>query len=161
MSQSPPLQTAQTLTEFISIILKTLKYTIRPLHAVRIQIRVSNNLFILWIHIIISLFDDRTSRRWLRVNTNRLLRHPHSQHQLRPWSWHQVYSCYCFILLLLNVKDITSLFYAICISIGSLGKDGTKACVSNVSVYDSNIHDTSNGVRIKTWQVCWQIHFKT
>ncbi|XP_057812618.2 polygalacturonase At1g48100-like [Cryptomeria japonica] len=38
------------------------------------------------------------------------------------------------------------------ISIGSLGKDGTKACVSNVSVYDSNIHDASNVVRIKTWQ---------
>ncbi|GLJ05360.1 hypothetical protein SUGI_0016820 [Cryptomeria japonica] len=38
------------------------------------------------------------------------------------------------------------------ISIGGLGKDGTKACVSNVSVYDSNIHDASNGVRIKTWQ---------
>ncbi|GLJ05358.1 hypothetical protein SUGI_0016790 [Cryptomeria japonica] len=38
------------------------------------------------------------------------------------------------------------------VSIGGLGKDGTKACVSNVSVYDSNIHDASNGVRIKTWQ---------
>ncbi|KAH9327025.1 hypothetical protein KI387_007203, partial [Taxus chinensis] len=38
------------------------------------------------------------------------------------------------------------------ISIGGLGKDGTKACVSNVSVYDSSIQDASNGVRIKTWQ---------
>ncbi|GLJ05357.1 hypothetical protein SUGI_0016780 [Cryptomeria japonica] len=38
------------------------------------------------------------------------------------------------------------------VSIGGLGKDGAKACVSNVSVYDSNIHDASNGVRIKTWQ---------
>ncbi|GLJ05362.1 hypothetical protein SUGI_0016850 [Cryptomeria japonica] len=38
------------------------------------------------------------------------------------------------------------------VSIGGLGKDGTKACVTNVSVYDSNIHDASNGVRIKTWQ---------
>ncbi|GLJ05361.1 hypothetical protein SUGI_0016840 [Cryptomeria japonica] len=38
------------------------------------------------------------------------------------------------------------------ISIGGLGKGGTKACVSNVSVYDSNIHDTLNGLRIKTWQ---------
>ncbi|GLJ05393.1 hypothetical protein SUGI_0017430 [Cryptomeria japonica] len=38
------------------------------------------------------------------------------------------------------------------ISIGGLGKDGTKACVSNVSVYDSNIQDAFNGVRIKTWQ---------
>ncbi|KAH9327026.1 hypothetical protein KI387_007204, partial [Taxus chinensis] len=38
------------------------------------------------------------------------------------------------------------------ISIGGLGKDGTKACVSNVSVYDSNIQNALNGVRIKTWQ---------
>ncbi|XP_059064638.1 polygalacturonase At1g48100-like [Cryptomeria japonica] len=38
------------------------------------------------------------------------------------------------------------------ISIGALGKDGGKACVSNVSVYNSNISDSSYGVRIKTWQ---------
>nr|XP_043618385.1 polygalacturonase At1g48100 [Erigeron canadensis] len=38
------------------------------------------------------------------------------------------------------------------ISIGSLGKDGTKACVSNVTVRDTKIHDTMTGVRIKTWQ---------
>ncbi|CAN6453209.1 unnamed protein product [Victoria cruziana] len=37
------------------------------------------------------------------------------------------------------------------ISIGSLGIDGTKACVSNVTVEDSSIHTTTNGVRIKTW----------
>lgn len=39
------------------------------------------------------------------------------------------------------------------ISIGGLGKDGTKACVSNVTVRDSSIQNTLNGVRIKTWQV--------
>lgn len=38
------------------------------------------------------------------------------------------------------------------ISIGALGVDGTKACVSNVTVYDSTVHDSLNGVRIKTWQ---------
>ncbi|KAK3030421.1 hypothetical protein RJ639_037550 [Escallonia herrerae] len=38
------------------------------------------------------------------------------------------------------------------ISIGSLGKDGTKACVSNVTVRDVIMHNTMNGVRIKTWQ---------
>ncbi|KAI7751620.1 hypothetical protein M8C21_014764 [Ambrosia artemisiifolia] len=38
------------------------------------------------------------------------------------------------------------------ISIGSLGKDNTKACVSNITVRDTKIHDTENGVRIKTWQ---------
>lgn len=39
------------------------------------------------------------------------------------------------------------------ISIGSLGKDNTKACVSNITVSDTKIHDTLTGVRIKTWQV--------
>ncbi|XP_071726412.1 polygalacturonase At1g48100-like [Rutidosis leptorrhynchoides] len=38
------------------------------------------------------------------------------------------------------------------ISIGSLGKDNTKACVSNVTVRDVVMHNTMNGVRIKTWQ---------
>ncbi|KAK8360606.1 hypothetical protein V6Z12_A04G175900 [Gossypium hirsutum] len=38
------------------------------------------------------------------------------------------------------------------ISIGSLGKDNTKACVSNITVRDIMMHNTMNGVRIKTWQ---------
>ncbi|XP_076895049.1 polygalacturonase At1g48100-like isoform X2 [Bidens hawaiensis] len=38
------------------------------------------------------------------------------------------------------------------ISIGSLGKDNTKACVSNITVRDVMMQDTMNGVRIKTWQ---------
>ncbi|XVE92400.1 hypothetical protein REPUB_Repub01dG0094000 [Reevesia pubescens] len=38
------------------------------------------------------------------------------------------------------------------ISIGSLGKDNTKACVSNITVRDIIMHNTMNGVRIKTWQ---------
>nr|GEW28749.1 polygalacturonase At1g48100 [Tanacetum cinerariifolium] len=38
------------------------------------------------------------------------------------------------------------------ISIGSLGKDNTVACVSNITVRDTNIHGTMTGVRIKTWQ---------
>ncbi|WOH08242.1 hypothetical protein DCAR_0727680 [Daucus carota subsp. sativus] len=38
------------------------------------------------------------------------------------------------------------------ISIGSLGRDNTKACVSNVTVRNINMHNTMNGVRIKTWQ---------
>ncbi|KAH9303717.1 hypothetical protein KI387_008121, partial [Taxus chinensis] len=38
------------------------------------------------------------------------------------------------------------------ISIGGLGKDQTKACVSNITVYDSYIENALNGVRIKTWQ---------
>ncbi|KAK1322601.1 Polygalacturonase [Acorus calamus] len=38
------------------------------------------------------------------------------------------------------------------ISIGGLGRDNTKACVSNVTVRDITMHNTMNGVRIKTWQ---------
>ncbi|XP_010551910.1 PREDICTED: polygalacturonase At1g48100 isoform X2 [Tarenaya hassleriana] len=38
------------------------------------------------------------------------------------------------------------------ISIGGLGKDNSKACVSNITVRDVTMHNTLNGVRIKTWQ---------
>ncbi|KEH24801.1 polygalacturonase At1g48100 isoform X2 [Medicago truncatula] len=38
------------------------------------------------------------------------------------------------------------------ISIGSLGKENTKACVSNVTVRDVTLQNTLTGVRIKTWQ---------
>ncbi|KAK8653296.1 hypothetical protein V6N13_127304 [Hibiscus sabdariffa] len=38
------------------------------------------------------------------------------------------------------------------ISIGGLGKDNTKACVSNITVRDVTIQNTLTGVRIKTWQ---------
>ncbi|CAL9175850.1 polygalacturonase At1g48100-like [Musa acuminata AAA Group] len=38
------------------------------------------------------------------------------------------------------------------ISIGGLGRDNTKACVSNITVRDVNMHNTTTGVRIKTWQ---------
>lgn len=37
-------------------------------------------------------------------------------------------------------------------SIGSLGKANSRACVSNISVRDSVIKQSDNGVRIKTWQ---------
>ncbi|GMP87392.1 hypothetical protein CsSME_00039785 [Camellia sinensis var. sinensis] len=38
------------------------------------------------------------------------------------------------------------------ISIGSLGNHNTRACVSNVTVRDTVIKQSDNGVRIKTWQ---------
>ncbi|CAN8299829.1 unnamed protein product [Cochlearia groenlandica] len=38
------------------------------------------------------------------------------------------------------------------ISIGGLGKENTKACVSNITVRDVRMHETTNGVRIKSWQ---------
>ncbi|KAJ1393359.1 Pectin lyase fold/virulence factor [Sesbania bispinosa] len=38
------------------------------------------------------------------------------------------------------------------ISIGSLGNHNSRACVSNITVRDSMIKVTDNGVRIKTWQ---------
>ncbi|GKD58444.1 pectin lyase-like superfamily protein, partial [Tanacetum coccineum] len=52
------------------------------------------------------------------------------------------------------------------ISIGSLRKDGTTACVSNINVRNVKMHNTMTGLRIKTWQggsgyhmydpFCWQ-----
>lgn len=38
------------------------------------------------------------------------------------------------------------------ISIGSLGVHNSEACVSNITVRNAVIHDSDNGVRIKTWQ---------
>ncbi|KAL6968690.1 galacturonan 1,4-alpha-galacturonidase [Sarracenia purpurea var. burkii] len=38
------------------------------------------------------------------------------------------------------------------ISIGSLGNHNSRACVSNVTVRDTAIKQSANGVRIKTWQ---------
>ncbi|KAJ7974590.1 Polygalacturonase [Quillaja saponaria] len=38
------------------------------------------------------------------------------------------------------------------ISIGGLGRDNTRACVSNVTVRDITLQNTMTGVRIKTWQ---------
>ncbi|KAK7269458.1 hypothetical protein RIF29_22184 [Crotalaria pallida] len=38
------------------------------------------------------------------------------------------------------------------ISIGSLGNHNSRACVSNITVTDSVIKHSDNGVRIKTWQ---------
>lgn len=38
-------------------------------------------------------------------------------------------------------------------SIGSLGKDNSEAQVSNVEVNRATLTGSTNGVRIKTWQV--------
>ncbi|KAI6684622.1 hypothetical protein NL676_030535 [Syzygium grande] len=38
------------------------------------------------------------------------------------------------------------------ISIGSLGKDHSRACVHNITVQNVDLHGTTNGVRIKSWQ---------
>lgn len=38
------------------------------------------------------------------------------------------------------------------ISIGSLGNDNSEGCVSNITVRNSVIRNSDNGVRIKTWQ---------
>lgn len=40
-------------------------------------------------------------------------------------------------------------------SIGSLGNHNSRACASNISVRDSVIKNSDNGVRIKTWQGGW------
>ncbi|KAJ0978683.1 hypothetical protein J5N97_014157 [Dioscorea zingiberensis] len=38
------------------------------------------------------------------------------------------------------------------ISIGSLGVHNSQACVSNITVQNTMIHNSDNGIRIKTWQ---------
>ena len=37
-------------------------------------------------------------------------------------------------------------------SIGSLGRDGQTSCVSDITVTSSHLNNTTNGLRIKTWQ---------
>lgn len=44
------------------------------------------------------------------------------------------------------------ILYFIC-SIGSLGADGSSDYVSNVMVNRATLSGTTNGLRIKTWQV--------
>lgn len=46
------------------------------------------------------------------------------------------------------------LYKFFCVSIGSLGANNSEGHVANVMVNNAKITDTSNGVRIKTWQVC-------
>lgn len=45
-----------------------------------------------------------------------------------------------------------SLSFCLPLSIGSLGNHNSRACVSNITVSDSVIKVSANGVRIKTWQ---------
>lgn len=47
---------------------------------------------------------------------------------------------------------IQRLCLCIIFSIGSLGMRNSRACVSNITVEDSTIKHSDNGVRIKTWQ---------
>lgn len=44
-----------------------------------------------------------------------------------------------------------TILFSIC-SIGSLGNHNSRACVSDITVSDSVIKNSDNGVRIKTWQ---------
>ncbi|KAL8223488.1 hypothetical protein R6Q57_018963 [Mikania cordata] len=50
-----------------------------------------------------------------------------------------------------DMKNITCL-QGHGISIGSLGKHNSGAWVSNITIRDTTIKQTKNGVRIKTWQ---------
>lgn len=60
-----------------------------------------------------------------------------------------------FLLLFINNKTPYTYIYiyiSVLCSIGSLGMRNTRACVSNITVTDSVIRNSDNGVRIKTWQ---------
>ena len=56
-----------------------------------------------------------------------------------------------FLDLLVNLSANFP-FVRVKISIGSLGNHNSRACVSNITVRDSVIRVSDNGVRIKTWQ---------
>lgn len=43
-------------------------------------------------------------------------------------------------------------YFSMLLSIGSLGKQNSRACVSNITVKNAVIKHSDNGVRIKTWQ---------
>lgn len=43
------------------------------------------------------------------------------------------------------------ILFLVC-SIGSLGRDKSEACAKNITVRDSVIKQSDNGLRIKTWQ---------
>lgn len=51
-----------------------------------------------------------------------------------------------------NIQNQSNPCILLFCSIGSLGIHNSRACVSNISVSDSAIKQSDNGVRIKTWQ---------
>lgn len=63
----------------------------------------------------------------------------------------------CKILKNIRLKPcvdyVISQYYYILYSIGSLGANNSEAYVSNVVVNKATLIGTTNGVRIKTWQV--------
>lgn len=66
------------------------------------------------------------------------------------------YTQYIYICIFHNILFVflSVLLISFCDhSIGSLGKDETVACVSDIIVEDISIQNTLAGVRIKTWQV--------
>lgn len=66
------------------------------------------------------------------------------------------YTQYIYICIFHNILFVflSVLLISFCDhSIGSLGKDETVACVSDIIVEDVSIQNTLAGVRIKTWQV--------
>lgn len=68
------------------------------------------------------------------------------------WNFYPTNFCPVFVYAhkLILFELICSIFLTH--SIGSLGNHNTHACVSNVTVRDSVIKVSDNGVRIKTWQ---------
>ena len=55
-----------------------------------------------------------------------------------------------FLIFIIN---LLSYFLILSLSIGSLGKDNSTGMVTKVVLDTAFIRETTNGVRIKTWQV--------
>lgn len=79
------------------------------------------------------------------------------------WSqpWHKVKFCSPLLIHIFTiffnhsfslVRILSSENFLGARSIGSLGSRNSRACVSNITVSDSIIKHSANGVRIKTWQ---------
>lgn len=77
-----------------------------------------------------------------------------------------------FLIADCNLKTSSKILYSqftlidvvLFCSIGSLGEGNSEAQVSNVVVNRAILTETTNGVRIKTWQVsiglCYYLHYK-
>ncbi|KAK9266706.1 hypothetical protein L1049_007359 [Liquidambar formosana] len=69
------------------------------------------------------------------------------------WSSTELMEWHCKEVVLYMAEERNGgIFPANPTSIGSLGNHNSRACVSNITVRDSVIKRSDNGVRIKTWQ---------
>jgi hypothetical protein len=105
----------------------------------------------------------------LYFNCNWIPKAASHRHNLWTWPWNQVSISQHLIssipisiiniyihdrqLLLLHNSTNIGPFFNVELSIGSLGSGNSEAYVSGITVNGAKFSGTTNGVRIKTWQV--------